>query len=237
MSGPHSKSHLGGSASRVIGRGNGIGELDVVALVRFTWRPLRATVDGDDQLGSQCRDGLRDLGAQRGGIADVAVGEVPELHVADADDGSRAPLCAFPQRASLLGRHAFDAHLTARCQCVVHGLPRRGPLGDRRREPVLGIVGMRHQDQRRSPVGRKWLQRARSGITPCTTIAVVWSTHVIVEFRPGCQQQAQQRCAADDLDEPVGVDVGVHLAALDGMRQPRPGRPRTGRRSGSSRGR
>ncbi|MDT5324603.1 MAG: hypothetical protein QOF25_1755 [Mycobacterium sp.] len=36
---------------RVIRRGNGIGELDVVALVRRAGLPLRAAVDGDDRLG------------------------------------------------------------------------------------------------------------------------------------------------------------------------------------------
>ena len=61
----------------------------------------------------------------------------------------------FTQRPGLLGRHARDAVLAAARQRIMHGLARAGPLGDRRGAPVLGVVGVWHQNQRCAPVGGK----------------------------------------------------------------------------------
>ena len=79
-----------------------------------------------------------------GRVADVAVGEIPELHVVHADDGGRPPLLAFAKRACFFGRHALDTRLAAAGQCVVHGLAGRRPLGDCGRAAVFGVIGMGH---------------------------------------------------------------------------------------------
>ena len=71
----------------------------MVALVRCARRPLRTAVEGDHNIGSQGGDRLGDLGTQLGCVADLAVREIPELHVVDADDGGRPALFALPAAA------------------------------------------------------------------------------------------------------------------------------------------
>ena len=53
---------------RIIGAGNGIGELDVVALIRRARRPLWAAVEGDHHVGRQFADRLGDLRPELGSI-------------------------------------------------------------------------------------------------------------------------------------------------------------------------
>ena len=91
----------------------------MVALVRRTRCPFRTAVERDHHVGRQLGDRLGDLGPQLGRVEDLAVGEVPELHVIDADDGRRFPLFALAQRTAFLGWHALDADLAAARQRVV----------------------------------------------------------------------------------------------------------------------
>ena len=47
---------------------------------------------------------------------------------------------------------------------------------------------------------------------------------LLAERFVGLQQHPQERGAADHLDEPVGIDVRVHLSSTDRVGQPRPDR-------------
>ena len=78
----------------VVSGGDGCRELDVIALIRRAGRPLRTAVDADHHVRVELGDRLDDLGAQFRGVADLAVREIPEPDVGDADDGRRPPLLA-----------------------------------------------------------------------------------------------------------------------------------------------
>ncbi len=151
---------------RIKSPGNGIGELDVVALVGGAGSPLRSTVDGDDDVGRDVEDRLGDPGAQLRGVAQPAVGEVPKPHIVHADNRRRPALFTLPQRPGLFGRHPGDARFAPGGQRVVHRLARRRPRGDRGTDAVLGVVGVWDEHQRRTPIRRKLLQRGQFGHRP-----------------------------------------------------------------------
>jgi len=75
----------------------------VVTLIRRSWHPFRPAVDGQDNVGFQLPEGARDLLAQFGAVADIAVRKVPEIQVAYPDDRRGSPLLCFTDRSGFLG--------------------------------------------------------------------------------------------------------------------------------------
>src|SRR4029078_10209850 len=95
----------------------------------------------------------------------------------------------------LLGGHARDTDLTSASQCVIDGLALRRPFGDRGRAPVLRVVGVRHEQQRGTPVDRERLQHGLYATTPCTTMAVVCATHSSPRGSWGCSNTRKRGAA------------------------------------------
>ena len=99
---------------------------------------------------------------------------VEELHLGHADDGRRPPLLLLAQRPGGLRRDPRHPRLAAGGQQVVDVLARRGPGGDRGRDAVLDVVGVRGDDEGALPVVGHRLHRHGAQCAP-PVIARRWS--------------------------------------------------------------
>ncbi len=134
----------------------------MVALIGLARPELGSAVPAEHQLRRGVDDRGTDAGPQLRGVADRAVGKIPELQIIDADHGRRTTLLGLPQRPGVLRRHPGDPRFTATGQRVTDLTAGGGPFGDRGGHPVFGVVGVGHQHQGTAPIVGKGLRRGHT---------------------------------------------------------------------------
>ena len=110
--------------------------------------------------GRRRRNDGGEVAAQRDAVLDRTVGKAEELDVRHADHLRAPTLLVFTERPDDARLHAVDPRFAARGEHVHHVLALARPPGDRARDAVLEVVGMRDHGHRTLPVFRYRLHGA-----------------------------------------------------------------------------
>ena len=126
---------------------------DVVGHVEPAAGERVPVVQAENHLGAVPADGQGEVSPQRYAVLDHPIGvTVEELHGVNPDHRGGPNLLVGSQRPALLGRDRVDAGLSPGDEQIADLLALIGPPGHGGRGPVLGVVGVGHDEQGPVPV-------------------------------------------------------------------------------------